>query len=96
MTTATMVQMKREAILEAAAKRGAENVRIFGSIVRGEDQPNSDVDFLVDLLPGRTLMDLGALGLDLEALLGRKVDVLTSKGLHWYIRDRVLQEARPI
>jgi len=87
---------KREEILRAAAYRGARNVRIFGSVVRGEAQPDSDIDFLVDLDPGRSLFDLGGLLMDLEALLECKVDVVTENGLHWYIRDRVIAEAEQI
>jgi hypothetical protein len=84
---------KREEIIRAAAFRGARNVRVFGSVVRGEVQPDSDIDFLVDLDPGRSLLDLGGLLMDLQQLLGRDVDVVTEQGLHWYIRDQVLAEA---
>jgi predicted nucleotidyltransferase len=84
---------KREEILRAAAFRGARNVRVFGSAVREEAQPDSDIDFLVDLDPGRSLLDLGGLLMDLQHLLGRDVDVVTEQGLHWYIRDQVLAEA---
>jgi len=76
-----------------AAKHGARNVRLFGSVSRGEAGSQSDVDILVDLEPGRSLLDLGGLLMDLEDLLGRKVDVVTEQGLHWYIRDKVLKEA---
>jgi predicted nucleotidyltransferase len=69
---------------------------VFGSVVRSEDGPDSDVDFLVDLEEGRSLMDLGGLLMDLQKLLGRNVDVVTEKGLHWYIKDQILREARPI
>jgi len=68
-------------------------VRLFGSVSRGEAGSQSDVDILVDLEPGRSLLDLGGLLMDLEDLLGRKVDVVTEQGLHWYIRDKVLKEA---
>ncbi len=84
---------KREEILRIAAQYGASNVRIFGSVARGEELPTSDVDLLVDFEAGRSLLDLSGLVLDLQDLLGCKVDVVTEKGLHWYIRDRVLQEA---
>lgn len=93
MTIINEVKEKRALILELAAKHGAHNVRVFGSVSRGEAGPQSDVDILVDLESGRSLMDLGSLLMDLEDLLGRKVDVVTEKGLHWYIRDKVLQEA---
>ena len=84
---------KREEILRAAARRGARNIRVFGSVARGDAGPDSDVDFLVELEPDRSLLDLGGFLMDMQDLLGRKVDVVTEKGLHWYIRDRVLEEA---
>ena len=93
MTTAELLREKREAILDAARRRGAHNVRVFGSAARGGADEQSDVDFLVDLEPGRSLLDLGGLLMDLRELLGRDVDVVTENGLHWYIRDRVLEEA---
>ena len=71
-------------------------MRVFGSAARGEAGPDSDIDFLVELEPGRSLFDYAALWHDLEALLGRKVDVVEPEGLHWYIRDRVLKEAIPL
>ncbi len=70
------LRVRREQILRIAARRGAHNVRVFGSVARGDAQPGSDVDFLIDLDPGRTLFDLSELILDLEQALGRKVDVL--------------------
>jgi len=87
---------KREEILRAARRRGAKNVRVFGSAARGESGVDSDIDFLVELEPNRSLLDLGGLLMDLQQLLGREVDVVTEKGLHWYIRERVLEEARPL
>ena len=84
---------KRQEILALAEKYGARNVRIFGSFARGEARPDSDVDFLVELEPGRSLFDLGGLLYDLQLLLGVEVDVVTEKGLRRRIRDRVLQEA---
>ncbi|WP_455388507.1 nucleotidyltransferase family protein [Petrachloros mirabilis] len=87
---------KRDAILALAAKHGAFNVRVFGSVATGDADEASDVDFLVDMEPGRSLLDLGGLLMDLQDLLGRKVDVVTEPALHWYIRDNVLQEARPV
>jgi predicted nucleotidyltransferase len=83
----------RDEILRLAAKRGAYNVRIFGSVARGDARPDSDVDVLVDLEPNRSLLDLGGLLMDLQDLLGRKVDVATERMLHWYMRERVLREA---
>ena len=86
----------REKILDLAAKHGAHNVRVFGSAARGKMGPNSDIDLLVDLEPDRSLFDLGALLMDLQDLLGCKVDVVTAASLHWYIRDQILAEAQPL
>ena len=83
----------RHQILAAAAMHGADRVRVFGSVVRGEDSLNSDVDFLVALRPGRTLLDLTRLELDLEALIGRRVDVVTEASLNEPVRQSVLREA---
>jgi predicted nucleotidyltransferase len=87
---------KRDAILALAVRYGASNVRIFGSVAEGEAKEDSDVDFLVDLEPGRSLFDLGGLLMDLEELLGRKVDLVTEPALHWYIREKVMHQARPL
>ena len=92
MNTAVVLGKKKE-ILNIAAKHGARNIRIFGSVVRGEARPDSDVDFLVDMEPGRTLFDVGGLLMDLRDLLGIEVDVVTEQGLKARIRDRVLKEA---
>jgi predicted nucleotidyltransferase len=91
-----LIEARLEEILAAAARHGAGNVRLFGSVARGEEEGDSDVDVLVDLEPGRSLLDLGALLMDLQDLLGCPVDVVTEDGLHWYIRERVLREAVPI
>jgi predicted nucleotidyltransferase len=91
-----IVGNKKDQILAIAARHGASNVRVFGSVARGTAQPDSDIDFLIQLDPGRSLFDLGGLLMDLQHLLNRKVDVVTEKGLHWYIRDRVLKEAQAL
>jgi predicted nucleotidyltransferase len=96
MDVADLLQEKREEILHLAAMHGASNVRIFGSVARGESRPDSDVDFLVELESGRSLLDRVALIQDLEDLLGRKVDVATVKGLRDVWRDRILNEAVPL
>lgn len=83
----------REAILETAARHGARNVRVFGSVVRGQEQEGSDFDFLVDLDPERSLMDLAGLLVDLEELLGSPVDVGTAAGLRPRYRESILSEA---
>lgn len=91
-----LLKVKREEILRIAAKHGARNVRIFGSVARGQAGSDSDLDVLVDLEPGHSLLDLGGFLMDLQELLGCKVDVVTEKGLRERIRDRVLREAVPI
>jgi len=83
----------RTEILQLAREHGAYNVRLFGSVARGEDQPDSDLDLLVEMEPGRSLLDHIALKQDLEGLLGRDVDVVTEASLHPRLRDRVLREA---
>lgn len=84
---------KREAILRIAREHGAQSVRVFGSVARGEANDRSDIDLLVDLEAGRSLLDHAALLLELQELLGRPVDVVTERGLRPRIRDRVLREA---
>ena len=88
-----LIQSKRDDILRIAALYGASNVRVFGSVARGEADEKSDIDFLVSLEPGRSLFDLGGLLADLEDLLGCDVDVVTEDGLRERIRNRVLKEA---
>ena len=88
-----LLQAKRESILQTASKYGAYNVRIFGSVARGEADSSSDVDFLVEMEPGRSLFDLGGLLMDLQELLDCNVDVVTEQGLRSRIRERVLKEA---
>jgi predicted nucleotidyltransferase len=83
----------RDVIVSTAAACGASNVRLFGSVARGEEHENSDVDFLVRLEPGRTLLDLVRLETKLEELLGRPVDVVTEASLGEPIRSRALREA---
>ena len=87
----------RAQILEIAAKHGAFNVRVFGSVARGEDTPNSDIDFLIDYDPAKvTPWFPGGLLMDWQDLLGCKVDVLTERGISQLIRERVLAEAKPL
>lgn len=87
----------RAQVLAVAAKHGAFNVRVFGSVVRGEDTPDSDVDFLIDYDPEKvTPWFPGGLLMDLQDLLGRRVDVLTEGGISPLIRERVLGEAKPL
>ncbi len=91
-----LLKGKREEILKLAAKHGAYNVRVFGSVARGEAGPDSDVDFLVDMGPDRTPFFPGGLLADLEDLLGRKVDIVSPESLHLFLRDRILKEALPL
>lgn len=88
-----LLRAKREDILQTARKYGAYNVRVFGSVARGEADEKSDIDLLVDMEKGRSLFDLGGLLMDLQDLLGCDVDVVTEKGLRERIRERVLKEA---
>jgi hypothetical protein len=96
MTLDELLKEKREEILGIAKKHGVSNVRVFGSVGRAEADPDSDVDLLVDLEEGQSLFDLGGFLMDVQDVLGVKVDVVTERGLHWYIRERVLEEAREI
>lgn len=93
MDKSDLLREKRAEILCTAAEHGAYNVRIFGSVARGEADDASDLDFLVDMEPGRSLLDLGGLLMDLQDLLGCSVDVVTEKGLRKRIREQVLREA---
>ena len=86
-------QEQRQKILQIAASHGARDVRIFGSMARGEARPDSDLDLLVKLDPGQSLLDIIALKQDLEDLIGRKVDVLTEAAISPYIREQVLKNA---
>ena len=88
-----LLKAKREEILKIAAKHGARNIRIFGSVARGEADSQSDLDILVEFLPGSTLLSQSAMIRELESLLGIKVDVVSDQGLRDRIRDRVLREA---
>jgi len=88
---------KREEILQVAAQHGAFNVRVFGSVIRGEETPESDIDFLIDYdLEKITPWFPGGLLMDWQDLLGRKVDVLTERGISPLIRESVLAEAKPL
>jgi predicted nucleotidyltransferase len=94
--TFELVRAKREEIQKIAAKHGARNIRVFGSVARGSARSSSDVDFLVDVEPVTSSWFPAGLVLDLESLLRRRVDVVTERGLNPLIRDEVLQEARPV
>ncbi|MCX6346213.1 MAG: nucleotidyltransferase family protein [Armatimonadetes bacterium] len=91
-----LIKEKRAEILSIATTYGAYNVRLFGSVARGNAGPDSDVDVLVDVEQGRSLLDLGGMLMELQELLGCNVDVVTEKGLRERIRERVLKEAVPL
>ena len=93
MTLEELRSQHREQILTLAARRGAYNVRVFGSIARGDQRSDSDIDLLVDFEPGRSLLDLTGLWLDLEEALGCKVDVVSSRGLRPRVAAEVMRDA---
>jgi len=96
MSIKDVLKDKREEILQIAARHGASNIRVFGSVARGESDEKSDLDLLVTMEAGRSLLDHASLWLKLQELLGCKVDVVSDKGLRPRIRDRVLKEAVPL
>lgn len=96
MSLAETVKEKREEILKVAARRGATNVRLFGSLARREERAASDVDLLVQFEAGRSLLDLSHLLQDMEELLGCPVHVVEPEALHWAIRERIMEEAVPL
>ena len=87
------IRQERESILEIATRYHARNVRLFGSVARGDDQSDSDIDFLVDFQPGSTLLDQVGLIDALSSKLGRKVDVVSARALNRHLSQRILQEA---
>lgn len=91
-----LLKAHRQEILKIAARNGAMNVRVFGSMARGDNKPDSDIDLLVNLEAGRSLMDLARLLRELNSLLEIPVDVVTEAGLRPRIKSRVLNEARPL
>jgi predicted nucleotidyltransferase len=93
MNLSQLIQHKRYQILEIARRHGARNVRLFGSVARGEATETSDLDLLIDMEPGRSLLDIVAIKQDVEELLGCKVDVVTEAAISPYLRDKVLHEA---
>lgn len=96
MRPSVVLDLQRNTVREAVSRFNVANLRVFGSVVRGTDQENSDLDLLVDTLPGATLFDLGGLQVELEALLGIHVDVLTPGDLPLKFRAKALAEARPV
>ena len=96
MTLEELRRTKREQILQLAASYGARNVRLFGSVARGDNSPSSDIDFLVDLDPDGSLMDLGGLLMDLQEMLHARVDVATERILRPKVRERAVRDAVPL
>lgn len=96
MTAAAILDRHRAEVLRLAAKYGATDVRVFGSVARGDADESSDIDFLVRMTPGRSLFDIGGLLMDLQDLLGRRVDVVTERGLRPRMRESVLRDAIPV
>jgi predicted nucleotidyltransferase len=96
MGTKELLESRRNEILDLAATYGAKNIRVFGSVARGEGGPGSDVDLLVDMEKGRNLLDLVGFWQDLEELLGCRVDVITDGGISPYLRERIYAEALPL
>jgi predicted nucleotidyltransferase len=96
MTLEELRVTSREEIMRVAADCGAGNVRVFGSVARGENDSRSDVDLLVDLEPGRSLLDLARLQRKLERLLTVKVDVVSARGLRGSVQETVLRDALPL
>lgn len=96
MSIKSLILTNRREIIQIARTYGAKNIRLFGSVQTEQDNPDSDIDFLIDLENDRSLLDIGGLAYDLEQLLGKRVDVVTEKGLHWFIKEAVLREAEPL
>jgi len=96
MDARSLLKSHRKEILTLAARNGAVNVRVFGSVARGDNRPDSDVDFLVNLEKGRSLLDLARFLRELQTLLQTDVDVVTEAGLRPRIKEQVLREARPL
>lgn len=96
MRPSVVLDLKRSAVREAAGRYRTANPRVFGSVLRGTDRDGSDLDLLVDALPGATLLDLGGLQDELESLLGIRVELLTPGDLPPKFRAQVLAEAQPV
>ncbi|PWR76340.1 nucleotidyltransferase family protein [Methanospirillum stamsii] len=90
------IQALRDTIVTIAQSHGAHNIRVFGSFIRGEQNPDSDLDLLADIDPDKSLLDQAAIIRELEGLLNIKVDLVEPGCLHWYIKDAIMQEAIPL
>src|SRR5439155_5626714 len=91
-----LIRQCRQRLLDAARRHGARNLRVFGSVARGDETPESDVDFLVELEPGRTLLDLIGFQQEAEEILGVGVDVAAPRMMKERVRARAMREARPV
>jgi predicted nucleotidyltransferase len=91
-----LLQEKRQEVLQIAERYGVRNIRVFGSTVRGEDRPDSDIDLLVRMEDARDLFDFIGFKLDIADLLGKKIDLISENGIHHLLRERILHEARPL
>jgi len=96
MTTLEKIRAQRNEILAIAHKYGATNLRVFGSVLHGDDREDSDIDILADWEDWKRGIDKVYIKNELELLTGKKVDFVIAKNLHWYIKDAVIQEAQPI
>lgn len=96
MLTLQAIQKKRDEIIKISSSHGAHHVRVFGSVAKQTAGTGSDIDLLIDLDKNRSLLDLGGLQMDLQNLLGCKVDLVTENGLHWYLKDKILKEAKEL
>ena len=91
-----LLKSRRSEILAIARRHGVTSMRVFGSVARGEAGAGSDIDFLVEVGPKHSAWFPAGLKMELEALLGIPVDIVTPKALHWYIRDKALAESKPL
>jgi predicted nucleotidyltransferase len=96
MTSIDLLKRHRAEVMHLAAAYGASDVRVFGSVARGDDDETSDIDLLVRMAPGRSVFDIGGLLMDLQELLGRRVDIVTERGLRPRIRAQVVRDAVPL
>ena len=92
----SFIRTYRKRIVDLARRHGAHSVSVFGSLARGEDDAGSDIDLLIDLDSDRSLLDIVSLKLDIEDLTGRKVDIVTRKGISPYLAKQILEEAVPL
>ena len=95
-TMSPLIESHRDQLKEIARQHGVTDVRVFGSMARGDDGPDSDVDLLVSLLPGTSALDMGGMLMDAESLLHRRVDLVSERALSSLIRERVLMEAQAL